>query len=133
MPAKKKVVAKPVPGATTPRFLFKKDVAPQKEGKWYPTEDVKKPHARVFKPAVAKLRASLTPGTVVILLAGRFKGKRAVFLKQMPSGLLLVTGACAQGCAGGRTCGGGARLPRISFACKWVARAGRPCCMCSRW
>lgn len=75
------------------RFVLKKDVEPKLEGKWYPADDVPKPRARAFVPGKAKLRKSLTPGTVVILVAGRFKGKRAVFLKQLESGLLLISGA----------------------------------------
>ena len=75
------------------RLLFRKyptEIKPA--GQYYPTEDVKKPIKRSLKAATAKLRSSITPGTVLILLSGKYRGRRVVFLKQLESGLLLVSG-----------------------------------------
>jgi len=63
-----------------------------KESRLYPVEKVCIPLPRRSVAATVKLRANITPGTVLILLSGRFRGKRVVFLKQLKSGLLLVTG-----------------------------------------
>ena len=60
---------------------------------WYPVANSKKHFSRQCKvPKKSHISAELKPGQVVILLSGRFRGRRVVFLKKLESNLLLVTG-----------------------------------------
>ena len=60
---------------------------------WYPVSNIKGHFKRKCKiPKKTHISAELVPGQVVILLSGRFRGRRVVFLKKLESGLLLVTG-----------------------------------------
>merc|ERR1711899_602825 len=60
----------------------------------YPTVDPepKGTSKNFFSKHKRSLRSSLAPGAVAILLAGVHKGKRVIVLKQLASGLLLITG-----------------------------------------
>jgi len=103
--AKKKNVPPETLLKKKPKFVIKK-IAGEKNGgkrlvlkkkgrKWYPTEDRPKKRRTghvTFKMHKRTLKKGLEPGSVLIILSGRHRGKRVVFLKQLKSGLLLVTG-----------------------------------------
>lgn len=83
---------KHVPRGTTYRVPL---VPKTLQGKrvYYPADDAVVPFKRICKtPAPSKGRKCIVPGSVIILLSGRFRGRRVVVLKSLKSGLLLVTG-----------------------------------------
>eukprot|EP00826_Nyctotherus_ovalis_P056153 TRINITY_DN752_c0_g1_i8.p3 TRINITY_DN752_c0_g1~~TRINITY_DN752_c0_g1_i8.p3 ORF type:complete len:133 (+),score=27.28 TRINITY_DN752_c0_g1_i8:134-532(+) len=64
-----------------------------KKAKWYPADDEKKHFKRKSKkPEGPRDRAGFEPGAICIVLAGRFQGRRVIFLRMLASGLALVTG-----------------------------------------
>ena len=91
----KPVAAKPteVAAPKVKDFCGGKRTIAGKTPKWYPTEDEQVRRQKLSK-VVRKvaLKSTIKPGSVLILLAGKYQGNRVVFLKQLDSGLLLVTG-----------------------------------------
>jgi len=80
-------------GIAGPKKAAKAAASVGKSPRFYPADDVKRPlPSRKSKKNAAKVRSSISAGTVLILLAGRFRGKRVVCLKALESGLLLVSG-----------------------------------------
>jgi large subunit ribosomal protein L6e len=64
-----------------------------KDNTWYPADEERPFIKRVnTKPAASTGRASVKPGSVVILLSGANRGRRVVVLKRLTSGNLLITG-----------------------------------------
>lgn len=100
---KAKPAAQRQPAKKTPKFevkkigtskgeLQKRIVFLKKAQRWMPTEENKRPRKSVRRCNPTRLRPSISPGTILIIIAGKLKGQRVVFLKQLSSGLLLVTG-----------------------------------------
>merc|ERR1711906_56564 len=80
-------------GVAGPKKAAKAATPSGKSARYYPADDIRRPkHSRKKKYNAPKIRGSITPGTVCILLSGRFRGKRVVCLKALESGLLLVSG-----------------------------------------
>merc|ERR1712203_437581 len=108
--AKKKATPKAA-AAKKPAFVEKKvggaknggtrKVAAQKPKFDYPTsvKTVVKTSKNLFSKQKRSLRPSLSAGVIAIVLAGVHKGKKVIVLKQLGTGLLLVSGPYAlNGC-----------------------------------
>ncbi|KAF2749887.1 hypothetical protein M011DRAFT_280810 [Sporormia fimetaria CBS 119925] len=67
-------------------------MATQDFSKYYPAHDEAQMKKARKTAQPTKYRDSLAPGTVLILLSGRFRGKRVVLLRQLSQGVLLITG-----------------------------------------
>ena len=67
------------------KLLFKKN--------WYPVSNLKAHFKRACKaPKASHIAAPLTPGQVVIILSGRFRGRRVVFLKKINNSFNILNG-----------------------------------------
>ncbi|NP_001280441.1 60S ribosomal protein L6 [Acyrthosiphon pisum] len=88
---KKSIIVKPIKGEKNGET---REVHTVKRKAYYPTLKTPKKHKTrgLFKNHKRNTRPSLTPGTIVILLTGVHKGKRAILLKTLDTGLLLITG-----------------------------------------
>eukprot|EP00003_Mantamonas_plastica_P002611 TRINITY_DN119_c0_g2_i1.p1 TRINITY_DN119_c0_g2~~TRINITY_DN119_c0_g2_i1.p1 ORF type:complete len:263 (-),score=81.51 TRINITY_DN119_c0_g2_i1:100-888(-) len=65
----------------------------KKTARYYPADDIATPlERRHGKNKTTQLKKGIEAGSVLILLSGQYRGRRVVFLKQLDSGLLLVTG-----------------------------------------
>ena len=116
MAAKKqkyKFVKKTTPKTVKPKKVYSvvKPIGGEKNGgtrvvllkkrpNYYPTADaIRKKYIKSKKVHTPKTRASLIPGTICIVLAGRHAGKRVVLMKVLKSGLCCVNGPFAiNGC-----------------------------------
>ncbi|KAJ3139114.1 hypothetical protein HK100_011879 [Physocladia obscura] len=63
-----------------------------KADKYYLAEDVKIPKKPQKNPKPPVTGTSITPRTVLILVAGRYAGKDVVYLKSLESGLFYISG-----------------------------------------
>eukprot|EP01126_Amoeba_proteus_P053056 TRINITY_DN644_c0_g2_i3.p1 TRINITY_DN644_c0_g2~~TRINITY_DN644_c0_g2_i3.p1 ORF type:complete len:226 (+),score=26.55 TRINITY_DN644_c0_g2_i3:133-810(+) len=94
-PVTPKVAKKPKVKSVTKPYGKKgetRQVISPKNPRFYPTEKVRKRIPLKKSHKEPKIRSSLEPGAVAIVLSGKYRGKRIVVVKRLPSGLVVGTG-----------------------------------------